>query len=40
MAFIELLWQEGFTRQLSLTIARPVDEVLIEDDLLSRKRTG
>jgi len=34
-AFIELLGQEGFPHQLGIAIARPVDEVLIEDDLLS-----
>ena len=32
-AFIELLGEEGFSHQLGLAIARPVDEVLIEDDL-------
>ena len=34
-AFIELLGQEGFPHQLGINIARPADEVLIEDDLLS-----
>jgi type I restriction enzyme R subunit len=32
-AFIELLGKEGFSHQLGLAIVRPVDEVLIEDDL-------
>lgn len=34
-AFIELLGQEGFSHHLGRTIVRPVDEVLIEEDLLS-----
>ena len=33
-AFIELLGQEGFPHHLGISITRPVDEVLIEDDLL------
>lgn len=33
-AFTELLGNEGFTHQLGVTIQRPVDEVLIEADLL------
>ncbi|MDR1183002.1 MAG: hypothetical protein LBL13_13610, partial [Bacteroidales bacterium] len=31
--FTELLEQEGYTHCLGATIVRPVDEVLIEDDL-------
>ena len=33
-AFIELLGNENFPHHLDITIARPVDEVLIEEDLL------
>ena len=33
-AFIELLGNENFQHQLGITIARAVDEVLIEEDLL------
>jgi len=34
-AFIELLGQEGFPHHLGNTITRPVDEVLIEEDLIN-----
>ena len=34
-AFIELLGKENFSHHLGITIVRPVDEVLIEDDLLT-----
>ncbi len=34
-AFIELLGQEGFSHQLGNTIARSVEEVLIEEDLIN-----
>ena len=33
-AFIELLGNENFPHHLGITIVRPVDEVLIEEDLL------
>ena len=33
-AFIELLGNENFPHHLGITIARSVDEVLIEEDLL------
>jgi type I restriction enzyme, R subunit len=33
-AFIELLGNENFPHHLGNTIVRPVDEVLIEEDLL------
>src|SRR5450759_5308573 len=33
-AFIELLGNENFPHHLGITIQRPVDEVLIEEDLL------